>query len=299
MRPIPIPGIFTNGIQNQVNNYKKYGFIIIKRNTLISTALIDEARIDILNHFYEQENTLAYQFSRYFNHVNTSTHRHSIALQNNISSVNSLLKLSISSIRNFLDSQLCEKSPLVEMSALLSQPGSLDQTIHSDIPWGHDSDLVSCMVAMQDISLENGPTFVYSRSHTKEFHKYRDGLSKTRASQATYYNNDGSLVEDDIHILNNDILDDDDIELKKRNERINMALPISAILEKGDCLIFNCKLFHFGSQNISSSDRLLLSFTFQKLVRGDSIPIKGFTYHLSNSMKSDNNLLQNYPSLTN
>jgi ectoine hydroxylase-related dioxygenase (phytanoyl-CoA dioxygenase family) len=186
------------------------------------------------------------------------------------------------------------------MSAVISKPGSNDQSIHSDISCDINSDLISCFVAMQKITLENGPTYLYSESHTNDFHKYRDSIvPKSPQSTSTYYNNDGSLDEEEQQPRSNDDeLLNIDIDLRKKNEMINTSNPVAATLDIGDILIFNAKIFHFGSANISTVDRLLMSFSFQKLdLNGDYIPIKGFTYHLSNSMKNENKILKHYPNI--
>ena len=300
MRPIPTIGLFTRGLENQIYNYKKYGYIIVKRNSLISTALVNKSKDDILSYFNSIERKWSYRFWRHFNHVNSQKRRHSIELPSNITSVQTLLQLSIGSIRNLLESQLCQNSPLVEMSAVISKPGSNDQSIHSDISCDINSDLISCFVAMQKIRLENGPTYLYSESHTNDFHKYRDSIvPKSPQSTSTYYNNDGSLDEEEQQPRSNDDeLLNIDIDLRKKNEMINTSNPVAATLDIGDILIFNAKIFHFGSANISTVDRLLMSFSFQKLdLNGDYIPIKGFTYHLSNSMKNENKILKHYPNI--
>lgn len=298
MRPIPTIGLFTSGLHNQIDSLKKYGYIIVKRNSKISPSLISRCKLDILSHFHDIERSFSYRFWRYFNHVNSQKRRHSIELPSNIKSVQTLLELSIGSVRNLLQSQLGnDNSPLVEMSAVISKPGSDDQSIHSDISGDVNADLISCFVAMQEINLENGPTCVYSESHTNEFHKYRDNIvPKSSQSTSTYYNNDGSLVEEEQTTTTNDEILPIDINLRQKNEKINTSNPIAAILDVGDILIFNAKIFHFGSKNISAVDRLLMSFSFQKLdMNGDAIPIKGFTYHLSNSMQ--NKKLKYFPDI--
>ena len=232
---------------------------------------------------------------RWFNHVNSYNNRHSIKLPNDIVSVNTLLKLSIGSVKDLLQSLLCNNSPLVEFAALISSPGSENQLIHSDIPSDVDSNLISCFVAMQNVSIDSGPTCLYSASHSNEFHRYRNNIIHPKSSQATYYDSDGSLIEEENNHNNADADDNIDIDLREKNDAINSSIPIAAILQVGDILMFNCKIFHFGSENVSLLDRLLLSFTFQSVdMNGESIPVKGFTYHLSDDMKSDNKILENF-----
>jgi len=300
-RLIPITGIYSHGLSNQISNYKKYGYILIKRNDLISKSILNEARGDILKYFDSIQNTYYYRFWRLFNHVNSQQRRHSIELPSSIKSVNEILKLSIGTINNFLQSiLLCKNSPLVEMSAIISQTKSEDQSIHSDIPCINDSELISCFIALQKIDLNNGATYLYPESHTYEFHQYKNKnqASSSSSSQVSYFDCEGTIIENDISeeiTSNNNV--NEDINLKQKNDNINNSLPHAAILDIGDLLIFNSKIFHYGSANLSQYDRLLLSFTFQKLNDGKHIPIKGFTYHLSNSMKNDKKILNDYPQI--
>lgn len=91
-RIIPIPISFKSiGLSNQINNYKKYGYIIVKRNDLVSISSINEAREDVMKYFDRIQNTYYYRFWRLFNHVNSQSRRHSIELPNSIKSVNGII----------------------------------------------------------------------------------------------------------------------------------------------------------------------------------------------------------------
>jgi ectoine hydroxylase-related dioxygenase (phytanoyl-CoA dioxygenase family) len=69
---------------------------------------------------------------------------------------------------------------LHELLRLMSNAGSLHQVIHPDMPYvnGRGPALITCFVALQDISVEMGPMTWLPHTHNGELHeRFKDLLS--------------------------------------------------------------------------------------------------------------------------
>jgi len=146
-----------------------------------------------------------YIFWRFFNHVSRPKNRHSIALPWTPSLVLTLDR-SIGRVRLLLNQILPDDSPLVEVSSIVSLPGSVDQMVHSDIPYSLHQLLITGFVALEDVTLEQGPTRVFPRTHSFSFWKHRNfktapqGLvfsadGEVEAMQPAYFEVAGKLYE--------------------------------------------------------------------------------------------------------
>ena len=101
------------------------------------------------------------------------------------------------------------------------------------------------------------------------------------------YSSDG-LSENDSEIF--DLMGIADAEDKAANDdsaAVAGAIPVHALMNAGDILIFDTKLFHFGGANISKNPRALLCLAFQSFEAGskDINIVDGFTYHCHSSVK--------------
>lgn len=65
--------------------------------------------------------------------------------------------------------------------------------------------------------------------------------------------------------------------------------PQEMTLQEGSVVAMDCRVFHYGSANVSNSPRVLLNMTFQEVdegaKEGTSHEIPGFTYHISEQIK--------------
>ena len=60
----------------------------------------------------------------------------------------------------------------------------------------------------------------------------------------------------------------------------------AALLDIGDILLYDAKLFHFGGANTSSDPRALLMFSFQECTPWGSIErVSGFNYRCDSSVE--------------
>jgi len=135
---------------------------------------------------------------------------------------------------------LGKHSPLYELSALISEPGSQRQKVHPDTPFGgqtgsagDDAPLYSVFIALQDVRLDMGPTTWLPRTHTASVHAEftRDEASKDALLQ--------------------------------------LSPAVLGVLPKGCAAIFDSRTLHCGGANESPSsaggdnDRALFYITFK------------------------------------
>ena len=120
------------------------------------------------------------------------------------------------------------------LGALISLPTAATQEIHCDSDWVPDTLFCTALVALQDVSLEMGPTVLYAGTHTKRFHDARREYTARAGPQ--------------VRVVGEDPL---------------RAHPPSAMtLDAGDMVVFDTRVFHQGTENTSLTRRSLLCFSF-------------------------------------
>jgi len=191
------------------------------------------------------------------------------------SAVASVLKSSVGQVRSLLDATLQEDAVLIEFSGMSSLPGSEEQQMHSDNPF-YDIEqrknprILSVFVAMEDITIDKGPTCLYAETHEEWFHE----LIRADATKPSIYTSDGTIEHFDEEILHEPVV-------SQAKEWLSMQQPQHAALSAGDLLIFNTTVHHFGTSNKSKEARNLLSFSFQQRDEHGNVPIvDGFTYYI-------------------
>lgn len=145
--------------------------------------------------------------------------------------------LRVSPIGATISSIFGEGAVLHEFSCLMSDPGSQRQVIHPDTPYidGKGPVLYTCFIALQDVTLDMGPTVWLPGTHCKEAHE---------EFQDTSAGNDGKSRKDTL---------------------INKQPAVLGTLTKGSCAIFDSRLLHCGSANRSVDDisRALFYFSWK------------------------------------
>ena len=300
-----MPAHFSNPIvQDQVNDWEKNGYVLIKmpkveslqRATHYNLDIVKKVASEVTSQFKSRVNTFAYAFWRKFHAVNSPTKRHSIALQMT-PNLRSLLNGSITYMRPFLDTQLPNKcSPLVELSAVLALPGATAQAVHTDIMFprcdrrSDETVILTAMLALRDIRVQDGPTFLYTGSNQRSFHtKYRRHVN---SGEDTFYDSYGDMVHTGYQAHGERHGTDARVDELEDVKELVPPTPVYAELSAGDILLFDAKLFHFGGANTSETSRDLLSWSFQKPTTAafsqdeECKPIFGFTYHIDKSIKN-------------
>jgi ectoine hydroxylase-related dioxygenase (phytanoyl-CoA dioxygenase family) len=127
---------------------------------------------------------------------------------------------------------------LYELSCMMSFPNSNRQVVHPDTPCNAQNEpvLYTCFVALQDITLDMGPTTFLPRTHNPAMHdKFAD---ETKPIDGT-----GSCFPKD--------------------DLLQTQPSVVGLLPKGSCAIYDSRLLHCGGANISQKSRALFYFSFQ------------------------------------
>ena len=262
------PGTFSTGLPQIHSNFKSDGFVLVRRSPCTRVESLSSLRTNILKDFVQEQQSWKYQLWRKFNLVSTAEKRHSVPLRLT-PALREAMNDSLDPVRPFLDAELSPLASLVELSALISLPGALDQTVHSDTPHIMANDtIITGFLALSPVTLLHGPTCLFPGTHTKEFHG-----SIPTTPYANFYSADGSL--------DNEVLPFEE-RLPLKDFVADEQPCVHAVMEAGDILLFDTRLLHYGSANNSSEPRPLVSFSFQG-PPGDFI--NGFTYHCHRSVR--------------
>mmetsp|Transcript_29490 Transcript_29490/g.83182 ORF Transcript_29490/g.83182 Transcript_29490/m.83182 type:complete len:282 (-) Transcript_29490:296-1141(-) len=262
-------GSFSTGLRQIQGNFKSDGFVLVRRAAETNVGALTSLRTEILRDFTQEQTNWRYQLWRKFNSVATSKKRHSVPLRLT-PSLREALNSSISSVRPFLDAELSPIASLVELSAMISLPGALDQALHSDTPYVVANDtIITGFIALSPVTMLHGPTCLFPGTHTKEFH---DSIPTT--PYAHYYSADGNPEAEFLS---------EERRPRPREEFVrSRQSSIFAVMDVGDILMFDTRVLHYGSGNMSEEPRPLVAFSFQ----GPSNDhIHGFTYHCHGSVR--------------
>jgi ectoine hydroxylase-related dioxygenase (phytanoyl-CoA dioxygenase family) len=124
---------------------------------------------------------------------------------------------------------LTPQAVLYELSCLMSDPGSQRQVVHPDTPNEDDKEpvLYTCFVALQDVTIDMGPTTWLPRTHTAAVHsQFKD---------------------------------------EARKDALLGTTPSKlGLLPKGSCGLYDSRLLHCGGANKSADrSRALFYFSFR------------------------------------
>ena len=131
-------------------------------------------------------------------------------------------------LRSLYENLVTLDGEFYELATVITNPGSLRQQVHPDLPHKKDSPLYVIFLALQDVNEFMGPTTFLLRTHTaKENAIFSDQSQK-------------------------------DEQLATANARL-------ATLKKGDAVLFDARILHCGSANDAEkgSDRALFNFSFR------------------------------------
>jgi ectoine hydroxylase-related dioxygenase (phytanoyl-CoA dioxygenase family) len=115
---------------------------------------------------------------------------------------------------------------LVELAALVSDPGSTRQPVHPDTAYRRDPTVYTCFVALQDVARDMGPTLFIPGTNNAQAHvEFRQGVERA-----------GPVLE-------------------RTNE--------IGVISRGDATLFDSRTLHCGTENESDKRRVLFYFSFQ------------------------------------
>lgn len=126
-----------------------------------------------------------------------------------------------------IETILGDTGVLHELSCLISSPGSQRQVMHPDTPMLPNVDhpsLLTCFIALQDISVEMGATVYLPNTHNEASHK---------------------KFKDD------------------KDELLKTTPHTVAVLPKGSCAVFDSRTLHCGTANVSNMERAIFYFSIR------------------------------------
>lgn len=122
-----------------------------------------------------------------------------------------------------------------KLAAVVTEPGSNRQTIHPDLPWKPTAPLYVIFLALQDVTVEMGPTCFLTGSQSEKINEL--------------FNCGDASQKDEV--------------LAKSTAKLST-------LKKGDCVLFDARTLHCGNANESDQTRALFNFSFRNpKVTGD------------------------------
>lgn len=117
-----------------------------------------------------------------------------------------------------------------ELASVITDPGSIRQQIHPDLPYNDVAPLYVIFLALQDVDEHMGPTTF---------------LLKTQSAKENAIFHSGDILQ--------------------KNEQLTKSNSRSATLKKGDAVLFDARILHCGSANdtTNGSTRALFNFSFR------------------------------------
>jgi len=185
--------------------------------------------------------------ARYFGNVTSPVNRRDLKLALN-DEVGECVRQLLRACGPCIASILTEEAEMCELSALVSDPGAAAQPLHPDTQmsgaYAHCG-LITAFIALQDVTLETGPTEVCARSNTAEAHR---ALS-SGAGEA---------------------------EKLRSLTAAGIPAPRPTPLNAGDVMLMDSRAIHRGGANEGGARRTLMVCTFQV----PNNPAPGSTYSL-------------------
>lgn len=164
--------------------------------------------------------------------------------------------------------QLSSHLNLVELNHTVTLPGAQAQDAHSDISPTADQSLFTMWLALQDVTLDMGPTEIWLGSHilardylvdVMKWEMGEDAQNDRHNASSIVYNAEGEIEEQ--LLLDKRI--DEDKKYTKFTENITRLGSDHMTLKAGDLAIMDCRAWHRGGGNHSQIDRYLFNMTFQ------------------------------------
>lgn len=133
----------------------------------------------------------------------------------------------VRSMREVLTTTCGEDAELVELAALVSDPGSTRQPVHPDTAYRRDPSVFTCFVALQDVERDMGPTLFIPGTNNAQAHvEFREGRERG-----------GPVLQRPYEL---------------------------GVISRGDATLFDSRTLHCGTENESARRRVLFYFSFQR-----------------------------------
>jgi ectoine hydroxylase-related dioxygenase (phytanoyl-CoA dioxygenase family) len=165
----------------------------------------------------------------------------------------------------------CNLSPqmnLVEMNHTVTLPGAQSQDAHTDISPVADQSLFTLWLAVQDVTIDMGPTEIWINSHNlaKEYLINEMKWDIGENAESHRYNSTAILYDTMGEVDSKPDTTDRRNATTKYSEFQNVITSGGSshvTLMAGDLAVMDCRAWHRGSANTSLVDRYLFNMTFQ------------------------------------
>jgi hypothetical protein len=167
-----------------------------------------------------------------------------------------LLRLSMA------EAGLTPAAQMVELSVMIVMPGANAQEAHADVPPHINHPMATMWLALQDVPARLGPTMVHSTNADQLSEREcwsRELHTVPRAPLMTSYSLDGTLEELPVGARGSHLGDDKHLSIEQLLDG-DAALPM--LMDCGDAVLLDTRIFHYGSANTSTSIRAQLSVTY-------------------------------------
>lgn len=208
---------------------------VVRIDNVLSPTLADSLRTTIYELRQESEDAIAagkVSSSAVFADVLLTKHRRDMTLPIGPEwAANALHSVLVESpVGATFEAILGKEAILREWSCLMSDPQSQRQVVHPDTPWQADPVLITCFVALQDVTLDMGPTTWLPGTHTEAAHlQFQD-------------------------------------ESGPKDDLLRTTPNVVGLLPKGSCALFDSRLLHCGGANnalAQNNSRALMYCSFQ------------------------------------
>ena len=166
---------------------------------------------------------------------------------------------------------LTRGAELVELSAMVAEPGAAAQAAHTDVPPDAATRTCTMWIALQRVDEARGPTVYYPLAPDETATRYDWAALARRASRPTVYGPDGEAVPD--------LSPPETVDAPAPFADVD---PVALTADAGDVFLMDCRTFHFGAANSSDVPRAQLSATFRDGDVDESGD--GFTYRLGDDV---------------
>ena len=139
------------------------------------------------------------------------------------------------SLRHLYETLVTKDGEFYELAAVVTDPGSNRQTIHPDLPFQDPAPLYVVFVALQDVTVEMGPTSFLIKTHTAQQNQQFKSM-----------------------------------DMAVRDAQLEAADCRLSCMPKGSAVVFDARILHCGNANSSQTSRALFNFSFRNpLVQGN------------------------------
>jgi ectoine hydroxylase-related dioxygenase (phytanoyl-CoA dioxygenase family) len=267
--------------QQQYAQLHREGYVIIRK--ALPPAMTRQARLEILQLLEEAKQTAQYHLGRALFVVNKPRCRYEVLLDTSPTIASAVQRI-LEQSGQIYSTAVTADAVMTELGAIISEPGARSQDIHTDIPWS-DTRLYTTFVALQDVTEEMGPTRIYPRTHTKEFHakveacteqslwalfserwRTSSGVEAAEICELLCKVVDGLLPRSAELLLPSWLVLEDSAPPFPFSE----MQPESMLLREGDMVVFDTRVYHAGganrrrnpASNAGLDKRVLLQFSF-------------------------------------